>query len=115
MGGENTFFDDVYDLSQAKEKLAPIIDKVWRHAEAKALYGRTLTLKVKYSDFAIITRSRTVPHPLRTRAEVVAVAYALLEPVFPVIERIRLLGVSLSGFADRSEPTDDLEQFSFAL
>lgn len=115
VGGENTFFDDVHDLPQAKEKLAPIIDKVWRHAEAKGLYGRTLTLKVKFSDFAIITRSRTAPHPLRTRAEVEAVAHTLLEPVFPVAKGIRLLGVSLSGFADRSDPTDNAEQLSLAL
>lgn len=115
VGGENTFFDDVHDLSEAMEKLAPIMDKVWRHAEAKALYGRTLTLKVKYSDFEIITRSRTTPHPLRTRGEVEAVAHALLEPVFPVTKGIRLLGVSLSGFTDRSDPTHDAEQLSLAL
>ncbi|WP_408636318.1 DNA polymerase IV [Pelagibacterium flavum] len=115
VGGENTFFDDVHALSEAREKLAPIIDKVWRHAEAKALYGRTLTLKVKYSDFEIITRSRTMPHALRTLGEVEAVAHALLDPVFPVAKGIRLLGVSLSGFAESSERENNAEQLSLAL
>ena len=115
IGGENTFSQDVHSLAEAKEKLDQIIDKVWRHAGAKALYGRTLTLKVKYADFEIITRSRTLSHPFLNRGDVQDVAHALLEPIFPLAKGIRLLGVSLSGFAHSSERNDDVEQLSLAL
>lgn len=100
VGGENTFFDDVHELPLAKEKLVPIIDKVWRHADAKGLYGKTLTLKIKYSDFEVVSRSRTEPRPLRSVEDVRAVTMGLLHPFFPTAKGIRLLGVSLSGFGN---------------
>lgn len=103
VGGENTFFEDVHDLAEAKEKLGPIIDKVWQHADDKELYGRTLTLKVKYSDFEINSRSRTEPKPMKSRSDIEAVAHALLAPVFPVARGVRLLGISISGFDGKQE------------
>ena len=39
----------------------PLIDKVWRHCEGTGSRGRTVTLKVKFNDFEVITRSRSVP------------------------------------------------------
>jgi nucleotidyltransferase/DNA polymerase involved in DNA repair len=41
-------------------ELQPLIEKVWRHCEATGARGRTATLKVKFSDFELITRSRSV-------------------------------------------------------
>lgn len=114
VGGENTFFDDVQDLPGALEKLSPIIDKVWRTAEQKGLYGRTLTLKVKFADFEIITRSRTEQLPLGTRETVERTAHALLAPVFPTSKGIRLLGISISGF-ELSSRSSDMEQLTLAL
>lgn len=98
IGGESTFFDDVDDLKAAQEKLEQIIDKVWRHADAKGLYGKTLTLKIKYADFEVVSRSRTEPRALRSMEEVAAVTMGLLQPFFPTAKGIRLLGISLSGF-----------------
>jgi nucleotidyltransferase/DNA polymerase involved in DNA repair len=43
----------------ARAEIPPLAAKVWRHCGAKGLHGRTVTLKVKYADFQIITRSRT--------------------------------------------------------
>ncbi|WMT92930.1 DNA polymerase IV [Pelagibacterium sp. H642] len=115
VSGENTFSDDVHDLMVAKKKLGPIIDKVWRHVEAKELYGRTLTLKIKYSDFGTITRSRTAPQVLKMRSEVEAVAHSLLEPIFPADKGVRLLGISISGFPDHKDTTSNEEQFVLPL
>ncbi|MEK9284521.1 hypothetical protein MTX25_34235 [Bradyrhizobium sp. ISRA432] len=42
-------------------ELRPLIDKVWRHCESTGNQGRTVTLKVKFFDFEIITRSRLCP------------------------------------------------------
>ena len=41
-------------------ELQPLIDKVWRHCEDKGTRGRTVTLKVKFADFELISRSRTL-------------------------------------------------------
>lgn len=108
VGAEDTFTTDIFDLDSARAEISPLVDKVWRHCEAKHLHGRSMTLKVKYADFQIITRSRTVAVPFGSAEEIVATAHSLLAPLFPTAKGIRLLGVTLSSFADDVERgTDD--------
>jgi DNA polymerase-4 len=80
-------------------ELQPLIDKVWRHCEDKATRGRTVTLKVKFADFEQITRSRTVAGAVGSRAELEATSAELLRALFPMDRAVRLLGISISGFA----------------
>ena len=96
VGAENTFFTDLFALGEARDALQPIIERVWHHCEASGIWGRTVTLKVKYADFHQITRSLTCDAPVSTQAALEQISYALLEPVFPVKQGIRLLGVTLS-------------------
>lgn len=100
VGAEDTFMTDIFDLDTARAEISPLVAKVWRHCEAKGLHGRSVTLKVKYTDFQIITRSRTEPAPFGTPDEVIAKVHALLDPLFPTAKGIRLLGVTLSSFTD---------------
>jgi DNA polymerase-4 len=51
-----------------KAALQPIMDKVWKHCEHTGVRGRTVTLKVKFSDFQQITRSRTLPGYVESRS-----------------------------------------------
>lgn len=97
IGAENTFFDDLRDLSAAQDALVPLADKVWRHADAAGRCGRTVTLKVKYGDFRQITRARSLPRPVASRDEALEIARDLLAPVFADPHGIRLLGITLSG------------------
>jgi DNA polymerase-4 len=78
-------------------ELQPLIDKVWRHCDEKGLRGRTVTLKVKFKDFEIITRSRSVPSLVSSRADLERLSVALLQAEMPVPRPVRLLGVSLSS------------------
>ena len=82
------------------------MDKVWRHCEEEGSRGRTVTLKVKFNDFEIITRSRSVPAALSSRDDLERLSIALLQPEVPVPKPVRLLGVSLSSLQgdDRDEP-----------
>lgn len=73
--------------------------------------GKTVTLKVKYSDFQTITRSRTSPVANRTDASVWMVLEPLLQSVFPTRKGIRLLGVSLGSL----EGADQNPQLDLAL
>lgn len=111
VGAEDTFMTDLFDLDAACAEISPLVDKVWRHCEAKNLHGRSVTLKVKYADFQIITRSRTEAAPFGSVAEIVATVHSLLVPLFPTAKGIRLLGVTLSSFADDIErgPGDQLQ------
>ena len=107
VGGENTFFTDVDTLDLAWTELEPIIDKVWRHIDKNAIRGRTVTLKVKYSDFTLITRSRSQPHPVAGKDEFISLSRDLLEGIFPSPKTIRLLGITLSSLGDHEVAGED--------
>jgi DNA polymerase-4 len=113
VGGENTFFTDLTSLDEARAALGPIIDKVWRHYDAHGARGRTVTLKVKYADFQLLTRSRTNIVPVDSQAELEAMCLALLTPFFPAVKGIRLLGVSISSLGEDVPQT--LHQMKLSL
>jgi len=97
IGAENTFFDDLFDFEAMRRALQPILDKVWQRCAQGEVRGRTVTLKVKYSDFEQITRSRTLLYPVASRVELEEIALALLLPLLPPRRGVRLLGVTLSS------------------
>jgi DNA polymerase-4 len=110
VGAENTFPVDFFTYEAARDALREIIDKVWSYCEGSGTRGRTVTLKVKFANFQIITRSRTGPVPVRTRGELEELGNALLEPLFPVARGIRLLGISMSSLS-----AEEAEQPEFSL
>ena len=83
---------------------------MWGYCEGSGIRGRTVTLKVKFANFQVITRSRTGQMQVRTRGELEQLGDALLEPLFPVEKDIRLLGISLSSLA-----SEQAEQPEFSL
>lgn len=113
IGAERTFLTDLFTFEQAADALPATIDKVWQACEGAKLYGRTLTLKVKYADFQQVTRSHTDIAPIATVAEFERRALALLAPVFPAPRGVRLLGLTLSGFGAAVRQSN--AQLSFEL
>src|SRR6201990_1590666 len=105
VGAENTFSQDLADYEALTAELLPLIEKVWRHCETTGARGRTATLKVKFSDFELITRSRTV-NVIDTANDLSSLALELLKQLLPPKKAIRLLGISVSGFTDL-EPEDE--------
>ena len=109
VGAENTFDRDLWSLEEFGSELQPILDKVWRYCEHAGIRGRTVTLKVKYQDFEQITRSRTPPGVVMSRALLETVTLDLLSPLLPTKKGVRLLGVSLSNLdAERHVQADQL-------
>jgi len=110
VGAENTFPADLFTYEAARDALRESVDKVWGYCEGSGIRGRTVTLKVKFANFQIVTRSRTAQMPVRTRSELEQLGDALLEPLFPVVRGIRLLGISMSSLA-----AEEAEQPEFSL
>ncbi|WP_378941903.1 DNA polymerase IV [Paracoccus sp. R86501] len=104
VGAENTFSADLMTLEAALDALAPLADKVWTHVSKHRLQGRTVTLKVKFSDFQQITRARSMAAAVAGRDQMLAVARDLAAGVLPDPRGVRLLGITLSGFD--AEPDD---------
>lgn len=57
-------------------------------------------MKIKYSDFKIITRNKSFPVPVNDLETISATAKQLLANTFLETQRVRLLGISLSNFGD---------------
>lgn len=72
-------------------------EKVWRSCEANDIRGKTVTVKIKYSDFSQATRSKTLSGPVSDIDMVLEAAEILLASVFPFKRPVRLLGVTLSS------------------
>ena len=111
VGAENTFATDLTDFDALVAELQPLIEKVWRHCESTGNRGRTVTLKVKFADFEIISRSRSIPGTVSSRSELEQLSITLLQSEMPLPKPVRLLGVSLSSL--RSD--DGLEEPQLGL
>jgi DNA polymerase-4 len=96
IGHEQTFLQDIISLDVAQKELLALGNKVARRMRHKGLKGKTITLKVKYSDFVQITRSITLPKSTDDGSEIYSVACCLLKKTEVTKKPIRLLGISLS-------------------
>ena len=71
--------------------------KVWRYCESNDIAAETVTVKSRFADLQIITRSCTVPGAFPEDAALIDVATSLLAAAHPFRKPVRLLGVTLSG------------------
>ncbi|MBX5159612.1 MULTISPECIES: DNA polymerase IV [Rhizobium] len=117
VGAEDTFAKDIDGLERATAELKPLAEKVWRYCEAQGIGGKTVTVKIKYSDFTQATRSRTGTVPFANMADVFAAASGLLATVYPFKRPVRLLGVTLSSLTNNqaSAPTEGQPQLDLNL
>jgi DNA polymerase-4 len=106
VGAENTFSTDLTDFDAMVVELEALIDKIWQYCENAGYRGRTVTLKMKFNDFEIITRSRSVPVAVSNHSDLKRLSVALLQNEMPVPKPVRLLGASLSALqhVDDAEP-----------
>ncbi|MEW4449051.1 DNA polymerase IV [Qipengyuania sp. JC766] len=97
VGGERTFSEDIHADDALRETLERIIDIVWERIERAEASGRTVTLKLKYNDFTIHTRSQSLVRLVETKDDFAIAARALLETELPLPRPIRLMGLTLSS------------------
>ena len=105
VGGERTFSRDLSSGGELRETLEDIIDIVWTSIERAEARGRTVTLKLKYTDFQIFSRAKTVDVAITEKAQFAALARALLEEVLPLPMPIRLMGLTLSKLEQQGGET----------
>lgn len=104
-GSERTFERDVLDVDVLELKLRALSKEIAEELNRLGRPGRTVTLKLRYSDFETITRSRTLGRYLRTGDSIFTVAFELLRINTEVGERaVRLIGVTVSGLLREDEP-----------
>ena len=93
---EQTFEEDIFSKAAVTIELYHMVEELLRRLEKSGFEGRTLTLKVKFSDFRQITRSLTTPSVLRTKEEILPLAKRLMQEVdYGPANAIRLLGLGV--------------------
>ncbi|WP_256010435.1 DNA polymerase IV [Desertivirga xinjiangensis] len=98
LAAEDTFATDLTSLKDMEAELERIASLVYERLQKKNLKGRTITLKIKYSDFKQITRNRSFPFPVWDLKTIVECAKQLLADTFQDEQKVRLLGISISNF-----------------
>jgi DNA polymerase-4 len=101
-GSETTFSEDLTDPVQIEAGVIAMADDVWAWCEKANARGRTVTVKIKWADFQICTRSRSMESAIQTRHGLHEVALDLIRSVFPPPKGVRLVGVTLSNFRSQS-------------
>jgi DNA polymerase-4 len=96
---EETFARDIADVTELRAQLRPMADTLAEHLRRSGETARTVTTKVRYPDFAIRSRSTTLPVGTDDADRIWALACALLDRA--LADRpgaLRLVGLGLSGF-----------------
>ena len=109
VGAEETFEEDLTGRAALLPHLLAQAERTARRLREAGLRGRTVTLKVKYSDFTLVTRRCTLSAATDDGAAVFAAAREQLERV-ELDRPVRLIGVSVSGFEARAEQLGLFEQ-----
>jgi len=100
ISAEDTFEHDL-PLAEIEPAIRRLAAKTWQQTRKTDRIGRTVVLKLKTSEFRIITRSHTPPLPPRTEPEFLQIAVSLRHRVaLPARTRYRLVGVGLGNFCD---------------
>lgn len=109
IGAEETFAQDTYDDEILTRELLRLSHRVAARLRLANLSGRTLALKIKYTDFSTITRSKTLGAGTDSAAQIYAGAVALLLALGTRPQSVRLIGVRI----DQLESVDSAPlQFS---
>jgi len=106
IGAEHTFDLDVAELAMAEAWLLRHCERIAARARQRGLQGRTVTVKLREPPFETYTRQAQLPTPSASAGEIYRLARALLNAWWKAQRRprLRLLGVSLSGFAAERQP-----------
>ena len=102
LGQEHTFDTDISDLTRLRLTLLALADNVARRLREHGMAGRTVTLKFRDAGFNTLTRAATLTRPTDRSEDLFQTAWDLFRQVH-VGQRVRLLGISVSGFGAETQ------------
>jgi DNA polymerase IV len=111
-GSENTYPEDLTDLDTVRLEIGEMAAHAVGWLARRQLLARTVTIKVRYSDFSTITRSHSAA-PTRDESEVVSRAVRLLDKTEAGRRPIRLLGVSVHNFSGEEPAPPEGDRLPF--
>lgn len=107
VSAETTFDEDYADLASLEDRLWPLCEKVARICRKDGIAGRVAVLKLRKTDFSIVTRRRTLAAPTQTAKALFAVGRALLAKEISG-QAYRLIGIGVTDLHDSDGSASDL-------
>lgn len=101
VGAESTFEKDLYHADDLQIKVKKVAKRVSDRLLKMDKEGSTITLKIKYSDFNQITRSRTLNEKFSSYFQIEKEALELLGAIESFEKGVRLIGISISNFQEK--------------
>lgn len=114
LGAERTFSENLSSEIFMKDRLLHISKELEKRIQKAGVAGKTVTLKIKYSDFTLQTRSKTLPYFVSDQKLILNTALELLYQD-PLDNSVRLLGISLSNLNSSDQKPDKEEAVSVQL
>ena len=102
MSTEVTFDEDIASAAALEREIGRLSGRLADAVAARRRRGRTVSIKVRLSDWTTVTRARTLSQPVEAADDIARVATALLRDYDPPLP-VRLLGVRVAGFDDVPE------------
>ena len=109
LAAERTFSENLSSEIFMLERLEHIAEEVGKRLDKSKVAGKTITLKIKYSDFTLQTRSKTLPYFIADKAVILETAKDLLYQE-KLNNSVRLLGISLSNLNTESKTVKPKEE-----
>jgi DNA polymerase-4 len=103
IGSDQTFDYDIDDAAEIHRRLLALSERTAARMRAAGMTGRTVTLRVRFSDFTTITRSRTLREPTDSGRAIHEAAVGLFDALGLQRARIRLVGVRLEKLVEASQ------------
>jgi DNA polymerase-4 len=102
-GSECTYEHDLTAMDEIHREVGEMAGDAAAWLERRGLFARTVTIKVRYSDFETVTRSHSA-EPTRDAAAIIDRARALLDKTEAGVRPVRLLGASVHNLSDTTVP-----------
>ncbi|WP_194766236.1 DNA polymerase IV [Tamlana sp. I1] len=114
LAAERTFSENLSSEVFMLEKLKHISEEVSRRLTKNKVAGKTVTLKIKYSDFSLQTRSKTLPYYISNKDLIFDTAKSLLYQE-KLNNSVRLLGISMSNLNTETKKVPEKKSVSVQL
>ncbi|MGY3054182.1 DNA polymerase-4 [Pedobacter sp. UYEF25] len=110
---EDTLPENTSDYVVLSAILVQLSETLSTRLRKQFLQGRTITLKVKFGDFTIITRSKTISVAVNEQTHILSHVAELLSFVELKNKEVRLLGISISSFKEKNQTEAQIIQLEF--
>jgi DNA polymerase-4 len=97
LGGERTFNEDISSGPALRAALDDIVEIVWARIAESETRGRTVTLKLKFTDFQLMSRAKSLPRAIAGKSEFAGLSRSILDEILPLPMPVRLMGLTLSN------------------